>query len=232
LALVGTRLYNYPQFFEINTYNLVSPPAVRDFLVGSATALEPYALISSGNNCYACHQDIWFHDGTYRGFDTCIVCHATAGSEDRPRYVAAGAPDTPGVTVNFRTLLHKVHMGKKLTNASTFTVIGSGPGDYPDNFTANTFDHILFPPMPGGATQCVKCHGATDTSWELPAPRDHPSEQGMPVLVWRAACVTCHDASSTDAHAAMYTTVAGVESCGDCHAPGGVENVELVHKPR
>lgn len=230
LALAGTRAFNYIQFFESNLYNVDSPPAVRDFLVGGATTIEPYALISSSANCYACHQDIWFHDGLYRGFDTCIVCHATAGSEDRPRYVAAHAPSTPGVTVNFRSMLHKAHMGKNLADASTFTVVGSGPDPYPDNFTANTFEHIVYPAMPGGTTQCAKCHGATNTAWKVPAPRDHPTEQGKPVLVWRAACVTCHDAATTIAHADQFTSINGVESCADCHAPGASEGVELVHE--
>ena len=81
-------------------------------------------------------------------------------------------------------------------------------------------------------TQCVKCHGTTNESWKAPLPRDHPTEQGLPVRVWRAACVTCHDAASTVAHADTYTSAAGVESCADCHGPGTSENVELVHKVR
>lgn len=230
LALSGYRTFNYPQFFEPNTFKASSPPAVRDFLVGSASAIEPYALISSADNCYACHQDIWYHDATYRGFDTCIACHAAAGSEDRPRYVAANAPDTPGVTVNFRTMLHKVHMGKNLPDANTFTVVGSGPDPHPDNFTANTFQQIRFPAQPGGTAQCAKCHGSANPSWITPAPRDHPTEQGYPVQVWRAACVSCHDSATTSAHADSFTSAGGVEMCADCHAPGGVKSVEDVHK--
>jgi hypothetical protein len=236
LSLSAYRTFNFPQNLEVNVYNSVTPPAVRDFLVAGADALVPYSSISSGANCYACHQDIWFHnDGgdvgpMYHGFDTCIVCHAAAGSEDRPRYVAANAPETSGVTVNFRTLLHKVHMGKHLPDADPFTVVGAGPNPYPDNFTARTFAHVNFPATPGGTAQCTKCHGDTNTSWKEPLPRDHPSEQGFPVRVWRAACVTCHDATSTVAHADTYTSAAGVESCADCHGPGGTESVELVHK--
>lgn len=232
IALTAYRTLDYIASGEHNFYNVVSPPAVRDFQVGPAPVDEPYALVSNGANCYACHQDIWFHDAKYRGFDTCIACHGDAGSEDRPRYVAADAPDTPGVTANFRTMLHKIHMGKKLPDASTFTVVGSGTAPYPDNFTANTFEHILFPAMPGATENCQKCHGATNTAWLQPAPRDHPTEQGSPVLVWRFACVTCHDSAITQAHALQYTTPAGVETCATCHAPGASEAVDVVHTPR
>src|SRR5262249_14792842 len=52
-----------------------SPPATKDFLVGDATAIAPYALIDDPANCYRCHTDIYFHEGKYRGFATCISCH-------------------------------------------------------------------------------------------------------------------------------------------------------------
>jgi hypothetical protein len=217
---------------ENNPYRAVSNPAGLDILVGSTSVTEPYSLISSGENCYACHQDMYFHDGIYRGFDTCIACHGTAGSEDRPRYVAANAPATAGVTVNFRTLLHQIHMGSKLVHASTFTTVSDGPAPYPDNFTLRTFDHVLFPAQSGGAAQCAKCHGATNDAWKTAALRDHPTQQGLPVREWRAVCAACHDSTGTQAHIATQTSGAGEEACVVCHDPGNLLSVETVHKTR
>lgn len=233
LALTGYRDATQTFFGETNALFGAAPAAARDFLVGSAASLEPYSFVSSGSNCYACHTDLWYHDGQARGFEACIACHGQAGSEDRPRYVAASAPDTGGVTVNFRTLLHQIHRGKLLANASTFEVIGAGPttSSWPDNYTAASYASILFPPMPGRTMQCEKCHGAGSTAWLEPSLRDHPTQQIAPVLGWKAVCATCHDSLTTTSHVAQHT-LAGEEQCATCHAPGTALSVETAHKAR
>jgi OmcA/MtrC family decaheme c-type cytochrome len=193
--------------------------------------IQPYALIDSASNCYRCHTDIWFHDGKYRGFETCISCHGQAGNEDLPRYVAANAPATSGVTVNFRTLLHKIHRGKMLANAATFEVVGAGPAAYPDNFTVASFAQYQFPPIPGGTMHCAKCHGDASTAWLAPSDRNHPTQPGAPVLGWRAVCGACHDKPRDSDHEVAYTP-GGLESCADCHAPGASVPVDLAHRTR
>jgi OmcA/MtrC family decaheme c-type cytochrome len=216
---------------ESNSYRNTSVTTKQDFLVGSATTLEPYALISSGQNCQACHQDITFHGGGRRGFDACILCHGTAGSEDRPQYVAASAPATTGVTINFRTMLHKIHRGADLANASTYTVVGFGAGAYPNNFTANTYEDVEFPALPGGVDNCTKCHGDSNTAWQNPSDRNHPTNQVMPVRAWRAVCGACHDDDAAAAHIDTQTSPSGVEACGVCHGTGGQWAVQKMHKP-
>src|SRR4029453_2331294 len=101
---------------------------------GRATPIEPYDLVSSGDNCSSCHQDVQAHGGGRRGFDTCILCHGTAGSEDRARYTAAHAPATTGVSIDFRSLLHKIHMGAELEHADDYEVVGFGSAAYPNNY--------------------------------------------------------------------------------------------------
>ena len=211
-------------------YLLVSPAATKDVLVGSAGPIEPYDLISSKANCYACHQDIWYHDGEVRGFDACIACHANAGAEDRPKYVAANARETPGATVNFRTMLHKIHRGSQLSEP--FSLMGSGPAAYPDNFSANTYSNILFPAQPGATSHCEKCHGSGSSAWLAPAERDHPTQQQRPVRIWRAVCGTCHDSGPALGHIELQVTPGGLEICGVCHDPGRAFEVELAHKSR
>jgi hypothetical protein len=229
LTITAYRDVAWDFFGETNTLYDTSPPATRDFLVGSADRVEPYAAIDSPTSCYRCHTDIWFHEGRYRGFETCIACHGQAGSEDRPRYVAANAPSTDGVTVNFRSLLHKIHRGKML--ASAFRVVGEGAGPYPDNFQVATFDEYQFPAMPRATAQCAKCHGDASTAWLAPSNRDHPSEQGSPVLAWRIVCAACHDGASTLAHFEDELGPGGQDVCQDCHAPGaGDEAVDVAHK--
>jgi OmcA/MtrC family decaheme c-type cytochrome len=219
-------------FNESNSYRSVANGARAEFLVGSATELAPYALIDSSASCNACHQDVMFHGGGRRGFTTCIACHGTAGAEDRPQYTAPNAPATPGVTINFRSMLHKIHMGEELANASTYTVVGFGGAAYPNNYTAHTYGEVVFPAQPGGVAQCTKCHGTDNLAWLTPQPRNHPTAQGRQVLAWRTACGACHDADASTAHMQVQTSVEGVESCAVCHGTDREWHVKLMHKVR
>jgi len=218
-------------FGETNSYRATADANLVDFLVGSATQTEPYALISSGNNCFNCHQELGFHGFGRTGFESCLLCHGTAGSEDRPQYVAGNADETPGLTVNFRTMLHKIHMGEELANASSYVVNGFGSTPYPNNFTPHTYAEVLFPAVPGGVQQCAKCHGDGNDAWHEPMPRDHPTEQGTAVRRWDAVCGACHDSTDAQAHIAVQTDAFGNESCGVCHGTGKEWSVERVHKP-
>jgi hypothetical protein len=217
---------------ETNTYRGTSPPSDADFLVGSATTLEHYSLITSASTCNACHNDIYFHGGGRRGFDTCVLCHGTAGSEDRPRYVAANAPATTQVSINFRELLHKVHMGENLDHASTYTVVGFGSTAYPNNFGLTSFGEVAFPTMPDGVKQCTTCHGTHNTAWIEPTKRMHPAGQAKPTRAWRAVCGACHDSDAAQSHIDSQTSPSGGEACAVCHDPGGLAEVELAHKVR
>jgi OmcA/MtrC family decaheme c-type cytochrome len=219
-------------FGEVTTYRVTTPPATLDFLVGSATKVDPYTFLSSPKNCYSCHDDVWFHGGGRRGVETCLLCHTLSGAEDRPRYVAGNAPATPGVTIDFRTMLHKIHQGAALDKAADYVVVGFGSSPYPNNFSANSYADVEFPPMPDGTKQCGTCHGDGNTAWQLPSSRNHPTEQGRPVLAWRAVCNACHDSDAATAHIESQTSPSGGEACEICHGVDGQLPVQIVHKSR
>jgi OmcA/MtrC family decaheme c-type cytochrome len=145
--------------------------------------------------------------------------------------VAANAPSTTGVTVNFRTLLHQIHGGRDLVDAD-FRMVGDGAAPYPDNYSVNDYTDNLFPARPGAAMQCRRCHGETNEAWKPRAERDHPLDQVTPVQAWRAACLACHDSSAALAHAEIHTSLAGNEACQLCHGPSEPLDVETVHEPR
>ncbi len=231
VGIWGARNLTLNLWGETNSYRGTSWTYSRDFLVGSATALEPYAAIPDATSCYNCHSDMLFHGGGRRGFENCLLCHGTAGSEDRPRYVAPGAPATDGVTINFRTMLHKIHMGRELTNASSYIVNGFGSGGHPNNYTAYTYDEVLFPALPGGAANCTMCHGAS-SKWYDPTYRTHPDlgAQDIPTREWRATCGACHDSNAATAHIDVQTSTAGLESCAVCHGDGKEWSVRRMHK--
>jgi hypothetical protein len=231
VTLWGVRNLTLSLFGEDNAYRGTAPGARKEFLFGSATKLRPYELIASGASCNACHQELWFHGAGRRGFDTCIACHGTAGAEDRTQYVAANAPATAGLSVNFRSMLHKIHMGEELANASTYTVLGFGSG-WPNNFTPHSYGEVVFPAMPGGPRHCAKCHGKDNTAWFEPAVRNHPTAQLLPTRGWEIACGACHDGDAAQAHIAVQTSAAGVESCAVCHGPGKEWHVQRMHEVR
>jgi len=230
LGLWSSLTLSLPLYGESNSYRSASNVTLADFLVGSATSIEPYDLISSGNNCYNCHQDIEFHGAGRRSFEACVVCHSTLGSEDRPQLVAANAPETAGVTISFRTMLHKIHMGEDLANASTYTIVGHSSAAYPNNFGLSTFEEVVFPALPGGVRNCAKCHGDTNEAWKQPSDRGHPTEQGAPIKRWAAVCGACHDGNDATAHIEVQTSTSGAESCGVCHGTSAEWSVERVHK--
>ncbi|MFY9341818.1 MAG: hypothetical protein WAT39_04980 [Planctomycetota bacterium] len=214
---------------EVQTYRSTSNAGTIDFLYGSATAIEPHAIISASASCYTCHNDVIFHGGGRRGVDACLTCHSISGNEDKPRWdtpkVGSSTTNTaltPGVAIEFRQMLHKIHKGRELAYADTYTVVGNGgnPG---------TFGEIEFPAMPGGVRQCVRCHG--NDAWKEPAPRVHTSATFL-TRTWTVVCGSCHDNDAAQAHLAANTSAFGAESCSVCHGQGREFAVEKVHLPR
>lgn len=241
--------------YENNSYPITSDPGNADFLVNNPvlnaspfllpvpTEIEPYeTLTTHGETCYECHNDMWFHGGGRRGFDTCIMCHGVAGSEDWPRYRSANSSGvlpttvlpTPGLTINFRTMLHKIHTGKNLYYASTYYIVGNSGN-------AGGFEEVGFPVETGygaaeGTRNCAKCHGEPEPghlgSWEVPRNRNHPTDQVAPAKEYKAVCNSCHDSGDTTAHIALNTSLAGEEACATCHGPGATYGVGIMHKPK
>ncbi len=218
---------------ETQTYRGTSQGVMNEFLVGGATAIEPYAVIDGkGQTCYKCHNDLYFHGGGRHGFETCILCHGSAGGEDRARYTAANAPATTGASIAYKEMLHRIHKGADLDKAATYTIVGFGSAAYPNNFGASTFGAIEFPAFPGRTKRCTACHGDANTRWMGPASRDHPTAQVRPARVWKITCGSCHDSDAAQAHIDINTSASGAESCSVCHGDGRDLRVELMHKTR
>jgi OmcA/MtrC family decaheme c-type cytochrome len=215
---------------EVQTYKITANAADIDFLYGAGSGeIEPQDIISSPTNCAACHDDLNFHGGARASLTACLMCHQP-GSEDRAQYQANGAPPTTGVTVDFRTMLHKIHRGSDLAKASTYEVVGFGPP--PDGFSVSTFENVHFPSMPGGVMNCEKCHGIGNDTWQEPQPRNHPTDQVLPTRVWRAVCNSCHDSDAVTAHIDSNTSPTGYEACEVCHGPDAIVDVKSAHIPR
>jgi len=207
------------------TYRMISPPATRPFLFGAATTITRREVIADVDSCKQCHGEIVAHGFGRRGLETCLLCHATPGAEDAPLYSFNGwyIGPTPRVSMEFRTLLHKVHMGRELANASSYTANGIFLGTpYPVQYGEIEL------PAAGGPARCEVCHGSGSTGWHAPAGRDHPNGIAS-VREWRAACTSCHDSTAAGAHVDTMTSN-GQESCSTCHGLGKDWPVDRVHR--
>lgn len=233
IGILASRTLGLALYGETTNYPITTPPATMDFLVGGATTLDTYGLVSdSGAACYTCHRDMWFHGGGRRGFDACMLCHGTASSEDRPRYVAGNAPDTTRVLVEFRSMLHKIHKGEELAHADDWEVVGYGSAAWPNNFAVHTYGEVEFPARREGVRNCTKCHGDGNVAWMEPSDRTHPTSAVLPTREWRTVCNSCHDSDEATAHIDIMTSAGGVESCEVCHHPGADLGVDVMHKTR
>lgn len=222
----GERAISVTVAGETTGYNAVSMPENRDFLVGAATQLQPRAAISSPENCNQCHDDLWFHGSHRRGYETCALCHGGAGGEDWPQYASlfvtpGSVPETPGESIDFRWMLHKIHMGEEQANASSWTVLGF-------RGSPHTYEHVAFPAQPGGVQRCDSCHGDSP-AWREPAERNHPDQTGDS-LVWTVACASCHDSVTAISHIASQSLHGLAEGCVICHSDDDELGVERAHR--
>ena len=220
----GARTFSVTVGSDTTSYTEGSMPEVTQLLFGDATEVETVTRIDSTDGCYRCHNDIQFHGGSRRGYETCTLCHTLAGAEDAATYVYPTGEASTGVTIDFRTMLHKIHHGKELSAGANYLVAGFGG-------TGHSYEAVGFPVLPGGTVQCTVCHGTDNTAWLEPAERTHASET-LPVRSWRATCGACHDSNAAAAHIDVNTSPSGAESCAICHGQGRELDVRTVHRTR
>tara|TARA_R110002072_G_scaffold136285_2_gene278588 strand:+ start:9292 stop:12180 length:2889 start_codon:yes stop_codon:yes gene_type:complete len=225
IGIWGRRDLSFPVSIggasQSTTYREAADPAVTPVLFGTATTLSVINRIDSSEGCYRCHTDIQFHGGGRKGYDTCLLCHGVAGAEDAATYVYANGEASPGVTIDFRTMLHKIHAGKTLAAGENYKIAGFGGNGH-------SYEHVGYPFMPGGVSNCASCHGENSTAWVEPAERLHPMAM-VPTRSWRAACASCHDTTAAQAHIDANTSPSGGEACAICHGVGEDEDVRSVH---
>ena len=160
--------------------------------------------IVSIDKCNSCHNGLSMHGSNRNNVTQCVLCHNPNTTDTQK----------PGQAVDFRTMIHKIHTGKNLTNPYT---IGS-----------TSFNDIGYP---GDRRNCDTCH--VNGSEQLPL-----NDNLLPVVTPRgytpttpptsAACQGCHDDRATAAHALSNTTAIG-EACAACHGPNADFSVDKVH---
>ena len=181
-------------------------------------------------NCNRCHYQLALHGGQRKNTNECVICHNA--NETDAAFRPADALPTQGI--HFDWMIHSIHTGENLNR--DFTIYGY-------HGSVNNYNGVLFP---GDRADCAKCHVALPASQHqvyavplpdgvLPtvAPRFYPVYLQQPSLgdlvqPTTAACVSCHDAKTTAAHAYQGTAPFG-EACASCHGDGLTFGVPKVH---
>jgi OmcA/MtrC family decaheme c-type cytochrome len=180
------------------------------------TQAVPRRAVVAQAKCDGCHYDLEVHGSRRNDVSHCVLCHNTTQTDAARRPAA----ELPAESVNFKTMIHKIHTGEELQ--IPFTVYGFG---------GNAFDftEVRFP---GDRRDCTTCH--IDGTEQLPlqegvlatnAPRDFIDP--MPPI--SGACLSCHTTMSAAAHADVNTSSRLGEACATCHGPQAEFSIDRVH---
>jgi OmcA/MtrC family decaheme c-type cytochrome len=219
------------------------------FAAVTDAAPVPRRKIVDAAQCNACHDQLAAHGGTRREVQYCAFCHNPNKANDQ-RVARFEVPVTTAQSVDFKVLIHKIHMGDALTQQPY--VIGGYPGPAPSNPAGTPLDFGAVR-YPGDRTACATCHaGATYTlplaptalpslsevlacTDPSPNPADYCQNRVVSAQTYTppttATCTGCHDAPYVLAHAQTNTASSGVEGCAACHGPKAQWDVQRVHAP-
>ncbi len=183
--------------FEIRGLVPVDNP-IYDFRPdnGATTGLFTREIVKTAN-CNRCHEKLALHGEARFETKQCVSCH-NPGSTD----------GQSGNTVDFKVMIHKIHMGENLPSVQSGTdycIVGYGNSQ-------NCYGDVAFPQ---DIRNCSNCHDASDP--ETPDAANwysHPTKE---------ACGSCHDNVNfaTGKNHAESTTGVGIVAdnsmCSGCH---------------
>ena len=113
--------------YDVDSETLRDPGnTVAHFLIGSSATMETRELVRA-ENCFQCHNEVRAHGDNRTDLNGCLLCH-TAGAEDKNEPSVANG--TPGVTIDFRVMIHKIHSGHALPSVNGVTTNPDGSRKY------------------------------------------------------------------------------------------------------
>jgi len=181
---------------NLTVYNLGTnyASATFNFVPNGAKVTNVRDIIRTAS-CDGCHDQLSEHGGSRRGVALCVLCHT-------PQTADANT----GNTLDFKVLVHKIHMGSSLPSVvagKPYQIIGF-------QNSVNDFSKVVFP---ADVRRCQMCHSQTDGAVQATAYLTKPE---------RVACGSCHD----DVNFATGVNHAGGpqfddNQCANCHIPQG-----------
>ncbi len=195
----------------------VTIPNQVKYVSVDGSRVEPRRVVTTTATCNVCHARLWFLHGQNRDeIDNCVICHNPSMTDAARRPAAQAPPES----INFGTMIHRIHTGEE--QGRDYTIYGFG--NVPHNY-----NHIVLPPPATGAS-CNLCH--VNNTQQVPAKGvlavTDPRGWYSPVQPTASACLGCHASREAASHALAHTTTLG-ESCTVCHGPNATYSVNKVH---
>ncbi|MDX1982601.1 MAG: OmcA/MtrC family decaheme c-type cytochrome [Bryobacteraceae bacterium] len=187
---------------------------LRNFAVDGG-AVQPRRQVVSVDKCNACHSSLSLHGGNRNRIEQCVLCHNPNKTDAARR----PADRMPAESVNFASMIHRIHTGNQQTRP--YSIFGFGN-------TEHDYSHAGYP---GIGSECSMCH--VNNSHRLPLadgllpvndPRGYNAKPGPE----SAACTGCHASKAAASHAAINSNAIG-ESCSACHGLNSQFSVDKVH---
>ena len=165
--------------------------------------------------CNECHNSLSIHGSLRNQIEYCVECH-NPNEDDIP---FRPADQMPTESIDFRTMIHRIHTGAELSRE--YTIIGFMG-------TPHNYNEVHYP---GLRQRCDACH--VNDSQQVPLGQDRLPVQDPrgflnPVGPETIACISCHDNLPAASHALANTSALG-ESCAACHGDGKLFSVNRVH---
>lgn len=154
-----------------------------NFRPDGGTVTQTREIVAT-SNCNECHGKLGLHGGSRREVVLCTLCH-------NPGLAANG------VSLDFKALVHKIHMGEKLPgNVAAVALGGSGfsIGD-------KSYAEVAYPFISADSQittrpiECTKCHKLGQDINGRAFGRDADRWKGAALI---ENCTTCHDTTTFD----------------------------------
>ena len=217
LGLELYRLYEYGSDEVRDATN-----ATLDFSVLGGDGSNGREVVTR-ENCNQCHGDLRVH-GTFRlEPKLCVLCH-TAGAEDGNDPDVEGG--TPGRTIDFKVMIHKIHAGHSLPSVQGMTTDANGDRDYSVpgvpykllGFGSSVHDYseVVWPQWPSLAAPMPR-----DVGYGALGSDDQSKENA--VRSGPVQCAACHGDPDGDGelpapiHGDLAFTQPTRAACGSCH---------------
>jgi OmcA/MtrC family decaheme c-type cytochrome len=177
--------------------------------------VEPRRQVVSLAKCNNCHSSLSLHGDNRNTIEMCVLCHNPVETDAARR----PANQMPAQSVDFRTMIHRIHTGHEL--GFDYSIYGFGG-------RAINFNEVGYP---GDRRNCSTCHVNNSEQLPLGAARslvNDPRGPLSPMGPVTAACTSCHTSISAASHALVNTSALG-ESCATCHGPNAGFSINKVH---
>jgi OmcA/MtrC family decaheme c-type cytochrome len=189
-------------------------------LKDSLGALTDAKKVVDRASCNECHKTFAQHGGNRVDPNYCVMCH-NPGSKDY----------NTNNEIDFKLMVHKFHMGKRLTN--DYQVV-EAIAKKTDPVTG-AITGVIYPQ---NQKNCVKCHDGSATAKSKTAQGDNWKNKAS-----KNACFACHDnykaagsnwrlAHSSFSLVGFYPTDPDASqdfTCVGCHSSAGMASAEAVH---